>query len=62
LGIIGLGRIGKAIARRAEAFGMKIAYHSRNRQHGVAYGYYAKPLDMARDVNILVVACPAASR
>lgn len=32
LGIIGLGRIGKAIAKRAEAFGMKIAYHSRNRQ------------------------------
>ena len=37
LGIIGLGRIGKAIAKRAEAFGMKVAYHSRNRQSGVAY-------------------------
>jgi hydroxypyruvate reductase len=58
VGIIGLGRIGKAIARRAEAFGMKVAYHSRNRQPGVAYDYYAKPLDMARDVKILVVACP----
>ena len=31
VGIIGLGRIGKAIAKRAEAFGMKVAYHSRNR-------------------------------
>lgn len=58
LGIIGLGRIGKAIAKRAEAFGMKIAYHSRNRQPGVAYDYYAKPVDLASHVKILVVACP----
>lgn len=58
VGIIGLGRIGKAIAKRAEAFGMKVAYHSRNRQSGVAYDYYAKPVDLARDVKILVVACP----
>ena len=43
LGIIGLGRIGKAIAKRAEAFGMKVAYHSRNRQSGVSYDYYDKP-------------------
>lgn len=58
MGIIGLGRIGKAIAKRAEAFGMKIAYHSRNKQSGVAYDYYDKPLQLARDVKILVVACP----
>lgn len=58
LGIIGLGRIGKAIAKRAEAFGMKVAYHSRNRQPDVAYDYYAKPLELAREVKILVVACP----
>ena len=41
IGIIGLGRIGKAIARRAEAFGMEVAYHSRNRQSDVSYAYYA---------------------
>jgi hydroxypyruvate reductase len=58
LGIIGLGRIGKAIAKRAEAFGMKVAYHSRNRQPDVAYDYYAKPVDLASHVKILVVACP----
>ena len=58
MGIIGLGRIGKAIAKRAEAFGMKVAYHSRNRQSGVSYDYYDKPVQLARDVKILVVACP----
>ena len=58
LGIIGLGRIGKAIAKRAEAFGMKVAYHSRNKQSGVSYNYYDKPVHLARDVKILVVACP----
>ncbi|MEO8158271.1 MAG: NAD(P)-dependent oxidoreductase, partial [Betaproteobacteria bacterium] len=58
MGIIGLGRIGKAIAKRAEAFGMKISYHSRNKQTGVGYDYYDNPMQMARDVKILVVACP----
>ena len=58
MGIIGLGRIGKAIAKRAEAFGMKIAYHTRNRQTSVDYDYYDKPAQLARDVKILVVACP----
>jgi len=58
MGIIGLGRIGKAIAKRAEAFGMTVAYHSRNKQAGVPYDYYEKPAELARDVKILVVACP----
>jgi hydroxypyruvate reductase len=58
MGIIGLGRIGKAIAKRAEAFGMTIAYHGRNRQNDVGYQYYAKPADLARDVKVLVLACP----
>ncbi|MEO8039252.1 MAG: 2-hydroxyacid dehydrogenase [Betaproteobacteria bacterium] len=58
MGIIGLGRIGKAIARRAEAFGMTVAYHSRNRQADVAYEYFARPIELARSVKVLVVACP----
>ncbi|HVY05658.1 MAG TPA: 2-hydroxyacid dehydrogenase [Burkholderiales bacterium] len=58
MGIIGLGRIGKAIAKRAEAFGMKISYHTRTKQNGVSYDYYDKPVQLARDVKVLVVACP----
>ncbi|GIO05449.1 D-glycerate dehydrogenase [Brevibacillus reuszeri] len=34
LGIIGMGRIGEAVARRAKGFGMRIVYHNRSRKHG----------------------------
>ena len=58
IGIIGLGRIGKAIAKRAEGFGMQVSYHGRNKQSDVAYTYYASPVEMARDVKVLVVVTP----
>ena len=58
VGIVGMGRIGKAIARRLEAFGVPVVYHSRNRQAGVAYKYYPKLVDMARDVDTLMVIVP----
>jgi lactate dehydrogenase-like 2-hydroxyacid dehydrogenase len=58
IGIVGMGRIGKAIARRLEAFGVPVVYHSRNPQEGVAYKYYPKLIDMARDVDTLMVIVP----
>lgn len=58
MGVLGLGRIGKAIARRAEAFGLNIAYHGRQKQDGVAYPYYATPLALAEACDILMVAAP----
>jgi len=58
MGILGLGRIGKAIARRAEACGVKIAYHGRSRQADVAYPYYASLIEMAKAVDILMVITP----
>ena len=58
VGMVGMGRIGKAIARRLEAFGVPVVYHSRNPQVGVAYKYYPKLLDMARDVDTLMVIVP----
>jgi lactate dehydrogenase-like 2-hydroxyacid dehydrogenase len=57
-GILGLGRIGKAIAKRLEAFNVKVAYQGRSKQSGVAYPYYADLLSMAKDVDILIVAAP----
>lgn len=58
LGIVGLGRIGKAIARRAEGFGMKIVYHGRSRQADVPYEYFANLAEMARAVKVLLVITP----
>jgi lactate dehydrogenase-like 2-hydroxyacid dehydrogenase len=58
VGIIGLGRIGKAIARRLEGFGVPVVYHGRNPQAGVTYRYYKSLVDMARDVGILMVVTP----
>jgi lactate dehydrogenase-like 2-hydroxyacid dehydrogenase len=58
VGMVGMGRIGKAIARRLEAFGVPVVYHSRNPQPGVAYKYYPKLVDMARDVDTLMVIVP----
>jgi lactate dehydrogenase-like 2-hydroxyacid dehydrogenase len=58
VGIVGMGRIGKAIAKRLEAFGVPVVYHSRNPQSGVGYKYYPKLIDMARDVDTLMVIVP----
>ncbi|MFO7307425.1 MAG: 2-hydroxyacid dehydrogenase [Pseudomonadota bacterium] len=58
IGILGLGRIGKAIARRCEAFDLEIAYHGRRRQDDVPYRYYDNLVDMARDVDVLMVVAP----
>ena len=57
VGILGLGRIGEEIARRAEIFGMTVGYHNRN-QKDVPYRYYPTLLEMARDVDTLVVVVP----
>ena len=58
LGIVGLGRIGKAAAKRAEAFDMKIAYFGRNEQKGVSYAYYDDPVTLAKDSDFLLLTCP----
>jgi len=58
VGMVGMGRIGKAIARRLEAFGLPVVYHSRNPQAGIDYKYYPKLIDMARDVDTLMVIVP----
>jgi lactate dehydrogenase-like 2-hydroxyacid dehydrogenase len=58
VGIVGLGRIGKAIGRRLEAFGVPVSYCGRNQQSGVAYRYYSDLMAMARDVDTLIVVTP----
>jgi lactate dehydrogenase-like 2-hydroxyacid dehydrogenase len=58
VGIFGLGRIGKAVARRCEAFGLSVAYHGRKPQD-VPYRYCDTLVDLAREVDILIVTAPA---
>lgn len=58
MGILGLGRIGAAIARRAEAFGLELSYHSRTPKPDAPYRYYASLVEMARDVDILMIIAP----
>jgi len=58
VGMVGLGRIGKAIARRLEGFGVPVTYHSRKPAADVSYRYYPKLIDMARDVDTLMLITP----
>ena len=57
LGILGLGRIGRAVARRAEVFGLHIAYHDIKPMGDLAYRSYPSLLDLAGASDILLVAC-----
>jgi lactate dehydrogenase-like 2-hydroxyacid dehydrogenase len=56
IGIVGLGRIGRAIARRAEGFDMQVSYHSRNQLSDVAYHYCATVEALAAQCDFLVAA------
>jgi lactate dehydrogenase-like 2-hydroxyacid dehydrogenase len=58
VGILGLGRIGKEIAVRAQAMRMRVVYHGRHRQPNEPYVYYDKLVDMARDADWLVLIAP----
>jgi lactate dehydrogenase-like 2-hydroxyacid dehydrogenase len=57
-GIIGLGRIGKAIAKRLEGFGVALAYHGRRPQADIAYPYHPTVEALAEAVDILIVIAP----
>jgi lactate dehydrogenase-like 2-hydroxyacid dehydrogenase len=58
VGIVGMGRIGRAIARRLDAFGVPVVYHSRRPVAGVAYRHYPDLVAMAKDVDTLIVIVP----
>jgi hydroxypyruvate reductase len=57
LGVLGLGRIGEAIAQRAQAFGMKIRYHNRSKKN-VPYPYDADAVTLAKNSDVLMVVTP----
>ena len=58
VGIVGLGRIGKAIARRLSGFDVSIAYHGRTQQDDVAFTYHPTIVGLAEASDILIVITP----
>jgi lactate dehydrogenase-like 2-hydroxyacid dehydrogenase len=58
LGVVGMGRIGRAIAKRAAAFDMRIAYTGREAKADVPYTFYKTVTALAAEVDYLVVAVP----
>jgi lactate dehydrogenase-like 2-hydroxyacid dehydrogenase len=58
IGIFGMGRIGMAIARRLEAFGLPIAYHNRRPVEGLGYAYHATLKGLASAVDTLISVAP----
>lgn len=64
VGILGLGRIGRAIAKRLEGFDITISYHNRHQVADVSYAYADSVRELAERVDVLVVAAaggPASS-
>jgi lactate dehydrogenase-like 2-hydroxyacid dehydrogenase len=61
VGIIGLGRIGTAIAKRLSAFGCSISYHNRREVQGSPYPYVDSPVALADGVDVLIVAAAGGS-
>ena len=55
VGILGMGRVGGAVATRLEACGAEVAYHNRRVVEGCAYPYHSSPVELARAVDSLVV-------
>ena len=58
VGIFDMGRIGRAVARRLEAFGLPIAYHNRRKVEGLAYDYHATLKGLAEAVDTLICIAP----
>jgi hydroxypyruvate reductase len=59
VGILGMGRIGKEIAKRAEAMNNTIAYHCRRPAADVPYQHYANLVELAKDSDFLLVIIPS---
>jgi lactate dehydrogenase-like 2-hydroxyacid dehydrogenase len=58
VGLVGMGRIGRAIARRLEAFGVPVVYHTRQPRPEVAYRHYPDLVEMARAVDVIIAIVP----
>jgi len=62
LGIVGLGRIGQAIAARALPMGLKISYCGPNKKQNLPFDYIPDLINLAAWADILVITCPGGER
>jgi len=62
VGLVGMGRIGQAIARRLDAMQVPVVYHSRRPAAGVSYRHYPKLIDLAREADVLLVITPGGAQ
>jgi lactate dehydrogenase-like 2-hydroxyacid dehydrogenase len=58
VGLVGMGAIGQAIARRLDAMQVPVVYHTRQKRSELHYRHYASLVDMARDADILLIIVP----
>jgi lactate dehydrogenase-like 2-hydroxyacid dehydrogenase len=58
VGMVGMGSIGQAIARRLEAFGVPVVYHTRTPRRDVSYLHCPNLVEMARTVDVLMIIVP----
>lgn len=58
VGIVGLGRIGQSVARKADGLGLAVLYSGPRAKEDVAYRFVADVADLAREADFLVLTCP----
>jgi lactate dehydrogenase-like 2-hydroxyacid dehydrogenase len=58
MAIVGLGRIGRLVARRAEAIGMRVIYRGRRPKADAPYPFVADMLQLAEQADVLLLSCP----
>jgi lactate dehydrogenase-like 2-hydroxyacid dehydrogenase len=58
VGMVGMGRIGQAIARRLDASKVPVVYHTRNPAPGLSYKHYPDLIEMAKAVDTLIIIVP----
>jgi lactate dehydrogenase-like 2-hydroxyacid dehydrogenase len=58
VGLVGMGRIGQAIARRLDGMGVPVVYHARRQATDISYRHYPNLIDMARAVDVLLAIVP----
>src|SRR5690606_25865481 len=58
LGVVGLGKIGGSLARRAAALGLAVSYTARSAKSELNYSFHASIAELAAAVDVLVLCCP----